>query len=461
MSQPSEGKAQESDKTGALRARVSRRTILKRGAAALAAAPIGGMALAEGPAAAAAPAVQTGTNAGRPFRALVRHGTGLGLEDLRLRPIQKRQVVVRTQAVAPCYTIVRRALGSNPVARASAPNHCGFGVVEEVGSDVRRVQAGDRVIVAGTSQCGACYQCLHGRPDYCQFTFGGDDYPPFAEFRDGTPVYAEAGIGGISELMAVYEEYCVPVYTDLPAAELTLLGDQLASGFAAGQSWMRFEPGSDVVVFGAGPVGIGAVQAGRVMGAAQVIAIDPVQYRRDFAQKAGATTVLDPVAEGGNLVERIRELCKGPHDRRFAGGTSWLKTPNAAMARGADFVVEAAGVQVFPPKVEPQPDPSNVRTVRQAWDCARMGGHVMLMGLTLEDVPLPGVALALLGRTIHPGQQGGLHAMRDLPRFVKLIEKGVLDARSMITKTYTLAEARQAVQDTADRTIITGVILFN
>ena len=91
------------------------------------------------------------------------------------------------------------------------------------------------MIVAGTSQCGACYQCLHGRPDYCQFTFGGDDVPAFAEMRDGTPVFAEAGIDGMSEVMVAYEEYCVPVFTDLPAAELTLLGDQLTSGFAAGQ----------------------------------------------------------------------------------------------------------------------------------------------------------------------------------------------------------------------------------
>jgi S-(hydroxymethyl)glutathione dehydrogenase / alcohol dehydrogenase len=408
-----------------------------------------------------APAVQTRTSTGRPFRGLVRHGTGLTVEDLRLRAIQPRQVVIRSQAVAPCYTVVwGGALATTQSRRAYVPNHCGFGIVEEIGADVRRVQVGDRVIVAGTSQCGACYQCLHGRPDYCQFTFGGDDFPAFAEMRDGTPVFAEAGIGGMSEIMVAYEEYCVPVFSDLSAAELTLLGDQLTSGFAAGQCDMRFEAGSDVVVFGAGPVGVGAIQAGRVLGASQVIAIDPVKYRREFALTMGATTVLDPVAEGTGLVERIREMCKGPTDRRFAGGMSWSKAPNAAMARGADFVVEAAGVQLVPPKVEPQPDPTNVTTVRQAWDCTRMGGHVMLMGLTLQDVPLPGVSLALLGRTIHPGQQGGLHMMRDLPRFVKLIEKGRLDAKSMITKTYRLAGGRRAVQDVADRTVITAVILF-
>jgi S-(hydroxymethyl)glutathione dehydrogenase/alcohol dehydrogenase len=409
--------------------------------------------------------VLTGTQTGRTFRGLVRHDTTLDVQELRLLSIDPRQVVIRSLAVAPCYTIVRGALGTNRVPRAEVPNHCGFGVVEAIGAQVKRVQVGDRVVVAGTSQCGQCYQCLHGRPDFCQFTFfslpqGVDTFAPFAEMRDGSKVYAQAGIGGMSEVMTAFEEYCVPVFTDLPAAELTLLGDQLASGFAAGHARIQFEPGSDVAVFGAGPVGLGAIQAGRVMGAGQVIAIDPVRYRREFALKMGATIALDPVAEGDGIVERVRELCKGPNDRRFAGGTTWGRAGNAVMGRGADFVVEAAGLQAFPPKVETQPDVTNVKTVLQAWDCTRMGGHVMLMGFTLQPVPFPGASLALLGRTIHPGQQGGLHVMRDIPRYVKLIEQGKIDAKSMITKRYTLDQAKQAVQDTADRTIIIGVIEF-
>lgn len=445
--------------------RLSRRNILKTGAAALG----GGAALLAGSAAAQnsqAPAVLTGTQTGRTFRGLVRHSTMLDVQELRLLPIDPRQVVIRSLAVAPCYTIVRGALGTNPTRRAEVPNHCGFGVVEAVGALVKRVQVGDRVVVAGTSQCGQCYQCLHGSPDFCQFTFfsmpqGVDSFPPFAEMRDGTKVYAQAGIGGISEVMTAFEEYCVPLFTDVPSAELTLLGDQLASGFAAGHARMQFEPGSDVVVFGAGPVGIGAIQAARVMGAGQVIAIDPIRYRREFAMKMGATVTLDPNAEGEGIVERVRELCKGPNDRRFAGGSSWGRAGNAVMARGADFVVEAAGLQAFPPKVEAQPDPTNVKTVQQAWDCTRMGGHVMLMGFTIQPVSFPGTSLALLGRTIHPGQQGGLNVMRDLPRYAKLIEKGKIDAKSMITKRYTLDQGRESVQDTADRTIITGVIEFS
>jgi S-(hydroxymethyl)glutathione dehydrogenase/alcohol dehydrogenase len=442
---------------------VSRRRVLKTGATAL-----GGGALALGAGAAAqaqAPAIGTGTQTGRTFRGLVRHAATLDVQEMRLLPIEPRQVVIRSLAVAPCYTIVRGALAANAIQRAEVPNHCGFGVVEAVGAMVKRVQAGDRVVVAGTSQCGQCYQCLHGRPDYCQFTFfsnapGVEPFAPFAQLRDGTPVYAQAGIGGMSEIMTAFEEYCVPVFTDLPAAQLTLLGDQLASGFAAGHAEMVFQPGSDVVVFGAGPVGLGAVQAARVMGAGQVIVVDPIRYRREFALKMGATTTLDANAEGDGIVERIRELCRGPNDRRFAGGTTWGRAGNAAMSRGADFVVEAAGLEALPPKTERQPDPTNVKTVLQAWDCTRAGGHVMLMGFTLQPVPFPGVSLALLGRTLHPGQQGGLHVMRDIPRYVKLIEKGRIDAASVITKRYTLDQARQSVQDTADRTIITGVVEF-
>src|SRR6266849_6795439 len=398
--------------------RLSRRQILRSGAAALG----GTGALLAGATEAAqnqGPAVLTGPQTGRSFRGLVRHDATLDVQELRLLPSDPRQVVIRSLAVAPCYTIVRGALGTNPIQRAEVPNHCGFGVVEAVGAMVKRVQVGDRVVVAGTAQCGQCYQCLQGRPDYCQFTFfsnppGVEAFPPFAEMRDGTRVYAQAGIGGMSEIMTAFEEYCVPVFSDLPAAELTLLGDQLASGFAAGHADMHFQPGSDVAVFG----------------------------------------------EGDGLVERVRELCRGANDRRFAGGVSWGRAGNAVMARGADFVVEAAGIQAFPPKVEAQPDPTNMKTVQQAWDATRMGGHVMLMGLTLQPVAFPGAALALLGRTIHPGQQGGLHAMRDIPRYVKLIEKGKIDATSMITKRYTLENSRQAVQDTADRTVITGVIEF-
>ena len=164
---------------------------------------------------------------------------------------------------AVCYTIVGGALATTPVRQASIPNHSGMGVVEEVGALVKRVQKGDRVVVPGTPQCGVCYQCLHGRADWCQFL---DTAPahPLAEMSDGTQIFEQAGLGGLSEIMVVPEEYCCPVFTDLPAEQLTLLGDTVGTGLAAGRDLVQIEPGWNVVVQGAGPVGMGAIQAARL-----------------------------------------------------------------------------------------------------------------------------------------------------------------------------------------------------
>src|SRR5579863_4923081 len=87
---------------------------------------------------------------GRRFRAFVRHGTGTSVEDMRLLPIQPREVVIRTQASAVCYTITGQVLGTNNSQRWQIPNHSGMGIVEEIGPQVRRVQVGDRVIIPGT-----------------------------------------------------------------------------------------------------------------------------------------------------------------------------------------------------------------------------------------------------------------------------------------------------------------------
>ena len=168
------------------------------------------------------------------FRGWVSRGSGTGrttLQELTLRPIGGRQVVVRTEATNLCYSNTGVVLGLGPnfggrlSTMALIQGHGGVGVVEAVGPEVRRVQVGDRVCVSGTPQCGACYQCLRGRADMCQFLGrqGPDDLVPIADMRDGTPVYANSHIGGLAELMVTFEEWVVPVFTKATAADLGMV----------------------------------------------------------------------------------------------------------------------------------------------------------------------------------------------------------------------------------------------
>ena len=221
---------------------ISRRRLLRDSAAAAA----GGAALLAqaGTAFGQAPAVVTQ----RRFKAWISRGDGPGrttLHEASLRPIAGRQVLVRTEATNLCYSNVPAVLGLPPPT-PPAPNalaalapaggrrmadmaviqgHGGVGVVEAVGPEVRRVRVGDRVCVSGTPHCGACYRCLRGRSDMCQFlsAIGADDLVAIADLADGTPVYQNSHIGGLAEVMVAFEEWVVPIFTQLPAAELGMV----------------------------------------------------------------------------------------------------------------------------------------------------------------------------------------------------------------------------------------------
>jgi len=437
---------------------LSRRSVLKKGVAAVGS---GAVALVSGDTAHAAQAAgqQTSNVVGQTFRAFVRHGSAASVEALRLLPIGGRQVVVRTQASQCCYTITAQALATTPAMPALVPGHGGVGIVEAIGPLVKRVQVGDRVLVCDTPQCGECYNCLRGRAYRCQSHLRNPTVP-YAEMADGTPVHQNGNHGSFGEVMVPYEEYCVAISTDVSPAELSLLTCTGATGLSTTMSFAPVEPGSSVVVFGAGPVGLSAIQGARIMGATQIIAVEPIRYRREVALKVGATTVLDPNVDGDNLVKKIQDLCKGPTtaDRRFSGFRDGVP---GTIDIGPDFVIECSGGDLFPPKAEAGPDPTGKLALRQAWDVAPAGGDLFTVAVGQRgDISFPANNWSNRGRTHHAGQLGGLSMKRDLPRYVRLIERGLFDAKSLATATYPLDRTREAFQVTADRTTIAAVVVF-
>ncbi len=449
----------------------SRRRVFQAG---LAAAAGGAALLAQSKPAASA-------ISGRKFRGWVSRGSGPGrttLQELTLRPIAGRQVVVRTEATNLCYSNAPMVLGlpagfgpapaagaqrrpPNPLdAMALIQGHGGVGVVEAVGPDVRRVQPGDRVCVSGTPQCGSCYQCLRGRSDMCQFLGrqGPNDLVPIADQRDGTPVYANSHIGGLAEYMVTFEEWVVPVFTKASAVELGMVCSCVSvagMGCTTSQGLAAVVPGSIVAVVGCGPLGLSAIQGARISGASTIIAIDPIKARRDVALKVGATLVLDPNVEGDRLVEKVRSLSSGPNNRLWAGG----RDSSALLGgTGPDFVVEGVGAEHAKPKLEAGPDPTGILPMRQAYEMCAPGGHIITTSLPRGMISLPAVVFAIGGRTHHAGQAGGASPMRDIPRFVEMLDKGQYDAKALATTVIPLERMMEAYEEVLYRTTVTAIM---
>ena len=445
---------------------LTRRDVLRTSAigalAAAGATAASGSPLAQAASKPEAPAFNVGAVAGKKFRALVRWGTGTQIVEAKLRELQPTQVLVRTLACCGCYTIVPTILGTNNVQNPQVPNHSTMGIAEAVGPQVRRIRVGDRVLVSGTPECGHCYHCLNGEPSRCNY-LGNNNNTPYADTITGgpqTPILQQSGVGGVAEYSVAWEEYCIPIFSDVPHDQIAMLGDTFAAGYLATKDYRPLTGGEDVVIFGAGPVGLGAIQGARAGGAGQIIVVEPVPYRQDKAREFGATAVLDPnafevVGNNDELVTTIRGMCNGPTDRIEAGGRRQI-----ANYTGGDLVIDASGFEQRPPKVVSGPDPTGILPLTQAYNVTGYGGHFVPLAVQQGNFSVPGSTFSLKSMHTHGGQMAGVPAMRDTPRMVKMAERGYVDIDAVIRMRVPLEQAVAGWQAVADRTTLGMVVVF-
>jgi S-(hydroxymethyl)glutathione dehydrogenase / alcohol dehydrogenase len=335
-------------------------------------------------------------------------GQPLVLEDLPVPDVGPRDVLVRVTASGVCHTDLNVINGLSALPLPIVPGHEGCGVVEEVGPEVRRVRAGDRVLVSVTPACGYCWWCVNGVSNHCELNPAVKAAPRF-ELGTGQWAAAVCGCGTFAEAMVVHEASVVPTKTDLPDEQLALLGCGVTTGLGAALNTAAVIPGSSAAVIGCGGVGQSVIQGARIAGAAVIIAIDPVAGRREASVRAGATHTVDPAA--GDPVAQVRALTGG---------------------RGADYSFEAVG----------RPE-----LMVQAFDMARAAGTVTLVGMppVRETLTLPAIQAVFSGKRLAGSVVGGAQILRDFPRFIGLAEAGRLDLGSMVSHRIKLDEINDGI----------------
>lgn len=338
-------------------------------------------------------------------------GAPLEVRELQLDEPHEGEVLVRLRATGVCHSDLSAVDGAIASRFPVVVGHEGAGVVEAVGPSVRRVLPGDHVVLSWVATCRRCFWCTHGQPQLClsgvRHNGAMDDGTTRLRLA-GEPVYHGIDVAAFAEATVVRETAVVPIDASTPFERAALAGCAVTTGVGAVVRTADVRPGERVVVVGCGGVGLSAVQGARLAGASLIVAVDPVEARREAALRLGATHALDPT---DGLPKAIKGMTDGI---------------------GADAVLECAG------RSELQ---------RLAWDLTRRGGRTVLVGLpaATAETTFPGLLLTIWERQIRGSFYGSCDPQRDIPWILELAEAGRLDLDALISQRITLADVDDAL----------------
>ncbi len=362
------------------------------------------------------------------MKAAVFHGAHepLTIEELEIDKPMAREVVVRTVATGVCHSDLHFVDGLYPFAAPAVLGHEAAGVVEDVGEMVTYLKPGDHVIACLSVFCGHCEQCLTGRPNLCRNpeTRRAPSDPSKLRFaKSGEPVNQFANISSFAERMLVHENALVKIRDDMPLDRAALIGCGVMTGVGAALNTARVEPGSAVAVFGAGGVGLAAIQGCRIAGARMIIAVDVVESKLGLARELGATHTVD--ASAGDPVERIREMTGG----------------------GVDYSFEAIGLK---------------EVAEQAFNCLAPGGTATVIGMIPvgQKVELDGRSF-LSERKIQGSSMGSNRFRVDMPRYIEFYQQGRLRLDEMITRRGRLEDVNEAFRAMKAGEVARTVLMFD
>ena len=349
-------------------------------------------------------------------------GTPLSIEEVRLRAPQAGEIEVDLDAVAICHSDITYADGGWGGSLPAVYGHEAAGRVRSLGPGVTGFTVGDPVVVTLIRACGQCPSCAGGRPTGCETPYDGDHGP--LTMPDGTKLHQAMACGAFAEAVVVHHSQVVriPDGIDMDAASLLACG--VITGVGAVVNAAHLRAGEDVVVIGAGGVGLNAIQGARIAGARRIVAVDMTEDKLAIAREFGAT------------------------DGVLATGEKPWRAAKAAMGRGADAVFVTVGA---------------ARAYDEAPRYLAGGGRMIMVGMPHSGVEsrYEAANFAAASQAMIGSKMGEVVIRRDIPWMVDLYGQGRLKLDELISNRWPLEQINAAIADTKSGAARRNVITFD
>ena len=347
-------------------------------------------------------------------------GQPLQIEELDLRAPGPGEIEVTLEAVAICHSDIHFAEGAWGGQLPAVYGHEAAGRITATGAGVTGLMAGDRVVVTLIRACGTCPSCAAGKPTTCATP---NEAPGPLARPDGTPVVAAMNCGAFAERVVVDQSQVVPMPEDMPAEAVALMACGVITGVGAVVNAGRLRAGEDVVVIGAGGVGLNAIQGARIAGARRIVAIDMSTEKLATARDFGAT------------------------DGILATDPEPWKAVWASLGKGADLAVVTVGA---------------IPAYDSAPRYLGWGGRMVMVGMPGSGAmaQYEPVVLAYMSQGMIGSKMGDVVIRRDIPWLADMYAQGRLKLDELVSNRYPLDRINEAIADTNAGHARRNVILF-
>ncbi len=352
----------------------------------------------------------------------------LTIDEVELAPPVRGEVLVKISAAGLCHSDLSVIDGNRPRPTPMALGHEAAAVVVEIGADVDDLAEGDHVVVVFVPSCGHCEPCATGRPALCEPAAAANTAGTLLSgarriSRRGVPVHHHLGVSAFAEYATVSRRSLIKIDRGVPRDHAALFGCAVLTGVGAVVNTARVTAGSTVAVVGLGGVGLAALLGAIAAGAERIVAVDLSPQKLALAKQLGATDGFEAVADAA---VKIRDATRG----------------------GVDFALEMAG---------------SVQAFELAYRNTRRGGTTVTAGLPPPDAMLqvPAVNLVAEERTLKGSYIGTSVPSRDLPRYLRLFQRGRLPVDRLLTDRLRLDQINEGFDRLREGRAVRQIITFD